>query len=367
MSNLAKAENNNAAITPMVEAGREIALIEGYDMEHRFSMRKLGNIHLGVKVQTRDGKEYPKATDYYVLPDDLRNDQEFRAKLEEIGEDPDKPRKLPVMMMSDQVSTNIVTSCDLYGTNGKLKCRSYDGATCECLNPTTFQYETKECSTADCPSFQKKECAWYNRLRFLLPDATGFGYWQIYTKSANNRGALIREMMDLRRATGGHIAGVDLLLELSNERQFHVPMTDRSGKVTLSATSPFLLHLRPMQSIRKLMNLKIDAQTVEDDRIEDSFDMPNEPTMGEDEFMSGEHEHTDAVDAEIVAEPVEEPGGDPTQEEVLRNTIREKLTAMGLSEQVQKNRVKGYLKGEGTLADLNFDQLTEFYNANCNS
>lgn len=288
----------DAAITPMEAAAREVRIVPGLDREDHFSMRKLGNIHLGVKVRTNSGKEYPKATDYFVLPEMLARDEDFRDKLASMGEDPEKPTRLPIMLMSDNLGVNILSSFDCYGAGGKLKCRSYDGHTCTRLNEQTLQYEDLPCEFTDCKLFSKGECARYHRLRFLLPDAAELGYWQIATKSDNNRGALVREIVDLRKFLRGHVAGADLILTLTNERTFHVPV---NGK--LLATNPFLLHLSLGRSLRKLM---AEAQTfaeVDAETIEESYDY-EERVVDEGDFDVGEPEPVDTQPIE--AEPVDD-------------------------------------------------------------
>jgi hypothetical protein len=300
MNDRAIVAQDTRALTPMQEISREVVMIPGVDQEHRFSMRKLANVHLGVKVKHQNGSEYPKATDYFVLPDDLRNDPDFREKLESMGQDPDKPKKLPVMFMSDMPGVNLITSCDCYGANQRLKCRSYDGVTCMKLNEQTFKYDTMPCKQAECQLFKKGDCGWYHRLRFLLPDAAGLGYWQVATKSPNNRGALIREMIDLRKALRGRIAGADLVLVLTNERVFNVPVTDRQGNTKMIATNPPLLHIDLGKSLRKLQQEVVNYQVIDASEIEESYDY-DEPEIDESDFEVGvPRENPVHIDAEPV-------------------------------------------------------------------
>ena len=185
------------------------------DEEHRFSLRKLGNIHLGVRVHrtgTRhNGETYeydrPMSTGYFVLPDSLREDAHFRAKLESMGQDPDRPSKLPIMLAGNDFATNIITSRDLYTQDGKLKCRSLDGLRCIRLNEKTFHYDAHECPEG-CRD-QKRALRLVSPLPLHAPDAAGIGCWQIVTRSDNNHGALLREMKDLRNLRNGQIAGLD--------------------------------------------------------------------------------------------------------------------------------------------------------------
>lgn len=258
----------------------EVGLIPGYDQPHRFAMRKLGNIHLGVKQE----KGFPKATDYFVLPDDLLKDKPFRDALTDMGEDPDRPKKLPIMLMSNDIGQNLVSSKDLFGQNGKLKCRSYDGQICEKLNDKTLQYERKPCDK-DCIG-----CAWRHRFRFLLPDSTRFGYWQVVSTSPTNRGGLLRAMIDAK-ALLGRLVGIDFVLRLSNEREFRVPMQGKSG-TTLSATKPYLLYLETSKSLREII---ADRGAAEPLSVEDDIDNVDELVVDQ---ATGEILEPDAAETE---------------------------------------------------------------------
>jgi hypothetical protein len=300
-----------ALLAPREEIGREIALRDKGDEAYRFQLRKLANLHLGVRVKTQAGKEYPKATEYFVLPDSLRNDPSFRAKLESLGEDPDKPTKLPVMLLSNDFATSMVTSCDLYGQSGKLKCRSLDGKHCTRLNEQTFEYEDKECPAEPC-----KDCDWYHRFRFLLPDAPGIGYYQVVTKSDNNHGALLREIRDLRNLKRGGIAGIDLKLILTNEREFHVAVADRSGKKSMITTSPYLLHLEGYTNLRDILKAEQIGEVYDAEIIEQDMDAEDMPIVeSEEEFTSGLPEQTEPIDAEVIPETGEVVQGPITAEQ----------------------------------------------------
>jgi hypothetical protein len=299
---IVKHDGNGAAITPMQEISREVMLRKSGDEDFRYQTRKLANIHLGVTVQypAKDKKtkqplfdgngnpvmvDSPKATDYFVLPERLLKDLDLREALEALGEDPEKPTRLPIMLMSNAPAVNIVTSRDCYGAGEKLKCRSYDGRTCTRLNDQTSEYEPGACDETKCPLAVKGDCDWYHRLRFLMPDAAGLGYYQIATQSDNNRGALVREMISLRKALGNRIAGADLALVLTNERTFHYKGPD--GK--LHATAPYLLHLDTSVSLRKLINAANNFTPIDGAEIEESFDM--------------DHVEAEPVDAELDAAP----------------------------------------------------------------
>jgi hypothetical protein len=338
MSESKLAKREVGAISPRQQIGAEIALRETGDEEYRFQLRKLGNIHLGVKVHgtgaRANGQNYeydrPVATEYFVMPDKLREDKRFRAKLDEMGEDPDKPKQLPIMLLSNDLKAAMVTSCDLYGQNGKLKCRKTEGNGCVRLNETSFEYEPAECVQTDAC----KGCAWYHRFRFAIIYAGGLGYWQIVTKSDNNHAALLMEIATLRNARRGRVAGVELLLSLTNEREFHVPMK-QNGKIILGTTSPYLLHIE--SSWLDVLNAQQVGETYDAEIIEQDYEQDDAPDAEED-FVLGEQApvNVDPKTGEIIGpiessddadyDPLAEEAEDPVQSESVCAECHQPIT-----------------------------------------
>ncbi len=351
----ALAERTGSAITPMQEIGREIALRPVGDEEYRFSMRKLGNLHLGVRLKTQAGKEYPKATEYFVLPDNLREDQEFSEKLGLMDQDPAKPTRLPIMLLSNNLAANIVTTKDNYGSDGRLKCRAtpqLDGTLhCIRLNTTSWEYEPAVCRESDAC----KGCAWYHRIRFTLPDCAALGYWQIATKSDNNRGTLLKEMRDLRSLLSGKLAGIDLMLTLTNERQFHVKVTDRQGKSSLMPTNPYLLHIEPGTSLRKLMGATVRGEVYDAEIIEESYDLDEEPVASEEPPINID------LDTGEIIEPVAEPETWDNRQSVLSACI-DMEAAFPSPQQAKNFRTKTFLATK-VLENMTEDELLTYYDA----
>jgi hypothetical protein len=194
----------------------------------------------------------------------------------------------------------MVTSQDIYVAGGKLMFRHsvepvYDSRGAMVgqrheymrLNPVTLDYET-DCEPTD---RELSEAVWYHRFRFILPDAAGIGYWQIVTKSDNNHGALLSEIGRTRGLRGGRIAGIDLVLTLTNGREFHPKVIDKSGKVSRLATNPFLMHIEGGTTFRAVLDAQqigevYDAEIIEVDTEDDAV-----PTVeAEEEFFAGEPE-----------------------------------------------------------------------------
>jgi hypothetical protein len=151
---LAKQENALAVNTEqsgiMNAISKEVNLIPAVDKEFRYQLPRLGKIHLGIKVQTQSGKEYPKATEYFVLPEELLTDADFRQVLTDLGEDPDKPTKLPVVLARNDLRDNLKSSCDLYGLSKGLVCRSLDGVNAIRVNQKTGEMVEEVCKGECC-------------------------------------------------------------------------------------------------------------------------------------------------------------------------------------------------------------------------
>lgn len=230
--------------------GREIPMIPEIDKAYRYRLSLLGKIHLGYLAVSQSGKEYPKAAEYFVLPDKLATDTKFQAALVNCGnEDPTKPTMLPIILPCNVIAGNFSSSADRYGASRGLICRSYDGVTCRIVDQTTGELREKPCGmrSGACKYYASGECRWIHRLRFMLPDAEGFGVWQIDTTSDNNRANLLTEMTQIKSMLNGRLAGIDLLLTLE-PREFSITINDKPAKVTCH-----LLHIRSNQRLRELV------------------------------------------------------------------------------------------------------------------
>lgn len=266
----------------MSKLNEEMTIVPGIDKEYQYQMRKLGTIHLGVRVKatTRAGKsiERPKATEYFVLPESLLTDKAFRAKLESMGQNPDKPHALPVMFVSDDIDMNIVRCRELWGTGGKLKCRTTPINMPDksvqfhtiWLDPATQDYAERTCNDTECASCN--DCKWITKIRFVLPDQKRFGYWEITTASQNNKGALSRELFDVKQQGLGRIAGIDLTLVLINERVMHPLITGADGNKSRIETKPYLMHIEAPETIREMMvrNSCNNVEVVESDELDEA-------------------------------------------------------------------------------------------------
>lgn len=187
-------------------------MIKGVSDIRRFP--RAGKIHLGVKATNQKGKEYPRAVDYFVLPEDRPDLAErFGAQ----------PRELPIMFPVDDLETVAPQWYKRYGSGTGLVCRG-DGETavCRAMQPDketgemkpTGEFEEIECSGQECEWYIKKHCRHVMNLQFLLPDFISDGVWQLDTSSFFSIVNFNGSWDFIRTLTGGKVAMIPLLLRV---------------------------------------------------------------------------------------------------------------------------------------------------------
>lgn len=177
--------------------------IKGVSDIRRFP--RAGKIHLGIKTTNDKGKEFPKAVDYFVLPED-------RPDLKELfGE---KPRELTIMFPTDDLEIVAPQYFKRYGSGTGLVCKG-DGVTASMVNQETGEFEEITCPGLECDWFEpKKHCRHVMNLQFLLPDFISDGVWQLDTTSFFSIVNFNGSWDFIRTLTGGKIAMIPLLLRV---------------------------------------------------------------------------------------------------------------------------------------------------------
>ena len=143
---------------------------------------RLGKIKLGVKVKAKDKDvQYPKATDYFVVPDEVKKIY---------GE---KPTELQIMFPVEESELFAQQWLRAYSMTQGLVCigtgvearRKVDVATGAIADHDTKQWEWREmsCDPQECQEYQTKRCRRVMNLQFLLPEVPGLGVYQIDTSS----------------------------------------------------------------------------------------------------------------------------------------------------------------------------------------
>lgn len=147
--------------------------VPGFSDRRRIPL--LGKIRLGHKIKNSKGVEYPKETDYFIVPAEV-------AKV--YGE---KPKQLDVFLPSADRGLTIPCSLRRYGSTAGLKCIgnksvAYDivekkDIACPCKYFTAEDETGKAC---------KKECSQVGFLFVILYKVNLGGVYQIRTTSGNS-------------------------------------------------------------------------------------------------------------------------------------------------------------------------------------
>jgi len=242
-------------------------------------MPRIAKIHLGEKVQKQGSNTtYPKATDYFVLPnkDDVGELADIlRATLG------DKPKELPIIfpVENDEEFASQYYRC--YGKTRGLICRG-DGikATCK-IDSTTGAMITRDtkpenvvlkeltCKGRECPYYQDKQCREMMMLQFMLPDIPGIGIWQVDTSSVNSI-ININSAVKMYRGIFGKIAMLPLTLTLKSQEV--ISPVDQKKKTVYALNLEVRQSLRDMLAIAEKTPLERLALPAADDEKPDIAD-----------------------------------------------------------------------------------------------
>jgi hypothetical protein len=176
---------------------------------------RLGKIRLGIKViPGGDKNPYPKATDYFVVPDEVK---------ELTG---DKPTKLNIMFPSDDEEIIARQYLKAYSYSQGLVCkgdgryaiRKIDTATGALVDKETQDWifsPNWTCNPDECPEYagQHRQCRRVMNLVFLMPEIPGLGVWQLDTSSFYSI-LNVNSCLTLIRALCGRISFIPLILSL---------------------------------------------------------------------------------------------------------------------------------------------------------
>ena len=224
---------------------------------------RLGKIHLGIKVPTKDGKsEYPKAVDYFVCPPEVR---------EVYG---DEPKSLDVIIPTEDEEVFASTYYRAYSRTRGLVCKG-DGQTADRLIDSSTKklavdeetgelithgdiakHDAKEveraivpCPARACPYYIDKSCKQLMMLQVLLPRVPGFGVYQIDTSSINSI-IDINSQLALLRQIYGRVSGLPLRLTLDPRE-----VSPDGKKKTV-----YTMHLRVDASMEEMYKIASSSQ-----------------------------------------------------------------------------------------------------------
>jgi len=176
-------------------------------------MPRLGKIRLGIKVETEGKNPYPRATDYFVVPDEIKT---YTG---------DRPKKLSIMFPTDKVDEFAQQWLRCYSFTQGLICkgdghkatRKIDVDTGDIARHTTAEWVFKDwgCDPDTCEQYSEKQCRRVMNLLFFIPDVPGVGVWQLDTTSFYSI-VNINSCVDLIRRLCGRIAFIPLNLSLES-------------------------------------------------------------------------------------------------------------------------------------------------------
>jgi len=175
-------------------------------------MPRLGKVRLGFKVEPEGKNPYPRATDYFVVPDEIK---------EYVG---DMPKKLNIMFPTEKLDEFAQQWLRCYSFTQGLVCkgdgrtaiRKIDVETGDIARHTTQEWVFKQwtCDPESCIEYtESKQCRRVMNLLFLMPDVPGFGVWQLDTTSFYSI-VNINSCVDLIRRICGRISFIPLTLSL---------------------------------------------------------------------------------------------------------------------------------------------------------
>ena len=195
--------------------------IKGVTTQRR--LPRNGKIRLGVKAVSQNGREYPKAVDYFVCPPEVQ---------EVYG---DHPTSLDIILPVDSEELVAATYYKAYSASRGLVCKG-DGISANRLidagkksaepgtgvmtgpiagrdAPSTEMAMGITCPGRDCPYYGNNQCRELMSLQFLMPDVPGLGVWQLDTSSYHSI-VNIYSGMELVRGIFGTVAMIPLTLSL---------------------------------------------------------------------------------------------------------------------------------------------------------
>ena len=184
---------------------------------------RLGKIRLGERAVNEAGKEYPRATEHFVVPAEV---QEMYGAA---------PTSLEIMFPVEDQGVFASQFYRSYSRSRGLVCKG-DGdraarlidvatkrgepqtgeLTGDIAGPGAEQVEWLDdipCPGQACPYYQGKECSESMILQFLLPTVPGVGVWQLDTKSVNGM-INVNSCLALLRQMFGRVSGIPLILSL---------------------------------------------------------------------------------------------------------------------------------------------------------
>ena len=240
-------------------------MIEHEGLSSRRSTSRMGKFRLGKKGKNAAGKEYPQKLDYFRADPE---DENLLGLIHELlGE---KPKRLRIMLTSDDLELVFPQYLKKYGTSGLL-CKGTGGKDSEGNPlPALFRIVDKEtgeavddypCDPDNCEDYESGRCKRLASLSFILRDLPALRVWQIDTTSQISIQRLntrFEDLAALSRAAGRpyRIAGVPLILSLGpvqvkpdkakKKRTVYCLDLELDHKALMTGVDPMVAFLSPL-------------------------------------------------------------------------------------------------------------------------
>lgn len=286
------------------------------DFQGRGRIPRLGKIHLGVKVKGKS--EYPKATDYFVCPIEVRA---------VYGE---KPKRLEIAFHSDNLEEVFPQYYKRYGKSTGLVCKG-DGEIANCINETG-EFEEIDCLGRECEFYKKNKCKTIGNLCFMIRGVNRFGVYQLDTSSYNSILNINGGIEYAKKLTGGRLSMLPFFLDVTPQ------------EVSPDGKKKTVWVLRLEANISKMMKA-LEAKTGQILELE-------KPERPENKDIEEDLHPKDLVDSIKV-----------TPEQLTKMWTMVHKAGIDV-ESFKKYLIKNYKKGEDKLRsskDLTGEQLQEIY------
>jgi hypothetical protein len=170
------------------------------DFQGRGRVPRLGKIRLGEKVKGSKS-EYPKATDYFVCPIEVR------------AVYGDKPKRLEITFHSDELEEVFPQYYKRYGKSTGLVCKG-DGEIANQINPETGEFVEIECLGRNCENWKSSKCKAIGNFHFMVRGVNRFGVYQLDTSSYNSILNINGGIEYAKKLTHGRLATLPFILEV---------------------------------------------------------------------------------------------------------------------------------------------------------
>lgn len=180
---------------------------DGFSTNRRIP--RLGKIRLGIKVRNSKGVEFPKETDFFVVPESV---QKIYGP---------EPRELDVLLPVEDEEIFFPQKLVMYGSSKGIKCHG-DGQVAERLDDSTGKFIERTCPCEHRKSEEnpRGQCDEVAHLMVILPRVNAGGIWQLTTRSYNSV-VDINSGIDFVRGLIGRVAMVPLKLRREKRETHH--------------------------------------------------------------------------------------------------------------------------------------------------